>query len=666
VSRSKTEGRLLLFTAGFLLAVAAAVLAIFPPPLVAHLDGKIYDLWLTSHPGSPDAGVVVADVDERSLAVVGQWPWPRYRVARLLTALRDLGAASVAIDITLAEPDRTSLAAIRRDLMRDFGAATVDGLPAAVPDDNDAILAAALAEGPFILGYQFLFDAHQAAGTGRCALPPLQGGILDRGGRLNLFTARGPVCPLEPFIQAAGRAGFVNVIADSDGMLRRVPLVIGWEGRLYPSLALATVLDRQRIAGAVIETGATGIEALRLGDRRVPLDPQGNLLVNYRGRRGSYRYISAVDLLDGRVPRDAVDGRVVVLGVSGAGLLELHATPFDAAHPGPEINATVIDTLLSGDFVRRPPWARLAEVITTLALALGATFLLARAGALWGIVVTIAAAAALWSGSLGLFSATRVYLSPLPSSIALAGEFALLTVLRIRQAERAVRDRTVRLAAAQDAIIQSLAALAETRDSETGGHIQRTRHYVRALALRLRRHPRFRDLLNDETVELLFRLAPLHDIGKVGVRDAVLLKAGQLTPEEFEEMKRHTSLGSAAIKTAKKVLGEDTFLQFADDFALSHQEKWDGSGYPQGLRGKEIPLAARLMAVADVYDALTSRRVYKEPFRHEEAVYRMRQGRGTDFDPDILDAFVSIQGEFQAIAARFGGEGVAPDTEDRG
>ena len=198
-----------------------------------------------------------------------------------------------------------------------------------------------------------------------------------------------------------------------------------------------------------------------------------------------------------------------------------------------------------------------------------------------------------------------------------------------------------------------MAALAETRDSGTGGHIQRTRHYVKLLAELLPGHPRFRDFLDPWTIELLFKLAPLHDIGKVGVRDQVLLKPDRLTSAEFEEMKRHAIFGDNTLALAERHLGDDSFLRIAREFALTHQEKWDGSGYPRGLAGEQIPIAGRLMAVADVYDALVSRRKYKEPLSHEQAVSILAEGRGTHFDPEVLDAFLANQEQFKAIAARF-------------
>jgi putative two-component system response regulator len=220
--------------------------------------------------------------------------------------------------------------------------------------------------------------------------------------------------------------------------------------------------------------------------------------------------------------------------------------------------------------------------------------------------------------------------------------------------EQEVRRRTMEIVAIQDVTIQVVTSLAETRDNETGNHIRRTQFYVKALAQHLNDHPRFSACLTDRNIEMLFKSAPLHDIGKIGIPDKVLLKPGRFTPEEFDIMKTHTTLGRNAIEEAERRLGVRVdFLQTAKEIAFSHQEKWDGSGYPEGLAGDAIPVSARLMAVADVYDALISRRVYKAGMSHEAAVEIMLEGKGKHFDPDILDAFLQIREQFRAIAREY-------------
>jgi putative two-component system response regulator len=221
--------------------------------------------------------------------------------------------------------------------------------------------------------------------------------------------------------------------------------------------------------------------------------------------------------------------------------------------------------------------------------------------------------------------------------------------------EDEVQRRTQEVVATQEVTILAMASLAETRDNDTGNHIRRTQHYLKVLAEKLRRQPRFSHFLDDDkTIDLLFKSAPLHDIGKVGIPDHILLKPGRFTPEEFEIMKTHAALGRDAIIAAEQRLGVDLpFLSFAKEIAYSHQEKWDGSGYPEGLSGDDIPISGRLMAVADVYDALICRRVYKEGMPHEKAVGIIVESKGSHFDPDVVEAFIEIADEFIKIAKRY-------------
>jgi putative two-component system response regulator len=225
---------------------------------------------------------------------------------------------------------------------------------------------------------------------------------------------------------------------------------------------------------------------------------------------------------------------------------------------------------------------------------------------------------------------------------------------RDSQLEYQVAQRTREAERMQDATIFAMATLAESHDPNTGNHLRRTQLLFTALARELRFHSRFSAELTDASIGLMSKAAPLHDIGKVGVPDAILMKPGRLTPEEFNLMKLHTVHGRDAIAGVEKTLGGTTpFLRYAREITCSHQEKWDGSGYPEGLAGERIPLAARLMAVADVYDALISKREYRPAFTHETAVELIRQGRGEHFDPDIVDAMLVIEEQFRAIAAEF-------------
>ena len=217
--------------------------------------------------------------------------------------------------------------------------------------------------------------------------------------------------------------------------------------------------------------------------------------------------------------------------------------------------------------------------------------------------------------------------------------------------EREVARRMAENDLTQQVSIRALAHLAEIRDPETGNHILRTQAYVQHLARTLQRHPRFAATLSDQYIDLLGRSAPLHDIGKVGIPDHILLKPEKLTADEWAVMQTHTWLGSDAIERAEADIEMPLdFLSLAKEIARWHHEKWDGSGYPDGLSGDKIPLSARLMAMADVFDALISARVYKPPLPFDKAHTIIREGRGTHFDPDIVDVFLPDFAAYTAIA----------------
>ncbi len=217
--------------------------------------------------------------------------------------------------------------------------------------------------------------------------------------------------------------------------------------------------------------------------------------------------------------------------------------------------------------------------------------------------------------------------------------------------EETIEARTEETVLLKDIIILAMGELAEHRDAGTGGHIQRTSTFVKLLANALLKQGAFFQDMTPEFITLLYKTAPLHDIGKVAIPDAILLKKGRLTEEEFDEMKRHTLYGERVIEKLEQMAGEPMpFLQCAKEMVGSHHEKYDGSGYPRGLSGDEIPLAGRIMAVADVYDALMTSRSYKRALNHNETMEIMKEGRGSHFDPVVFDAFLSVEQEFAEIA----------------
>ncbi|ABF40905.1 response regulator receiver modulated metal dependent phosphohydrolase [Candidatus Koribacter versatilis Ellin345] len=218
------------------------------------------------------------------------------------------------------------------------------------------------------------------------------------------------------------------------------------------------------------------------------------------------------------------------------------------------------------------------------------------------------------------------------------------------QADQHGREKEIE----QDLAAMILTSLAESRDATTANHALRIQRYVKVLAEALAGHPRFSALAADRAIEVIYRAAVLYDVGKIGVPETILLKPCALLAGEWEVMTGHTTIAARAIERAQEVVGKGSeFSRIAKEMALCHHEKWNGKGYPQGLSGDDIPVAARLVAIADVYDALTRRRTYKDAISHEEAVAEIRRGRGAEFDPEVVDAFVAVSEEMRAIARRF-------------
>jgi response regulator RpfG family c-di-GMP phosphodiesterase len=269
-----------------------------------------------------------------------------------------------------------------------------------------------------------------------------------------------------------------------------------------------------------------------------------------------------------------------------------------------------------------------------------------------GLAGGAALIAASWWGAAWLLSTQRLVVSPLLPTLSVVATFAVMTLARFMversRATRASHEKT----AAQSLMIQTLLSLTEVRDAETGRHSRRTQQYARLLAEPLSTHPAFRDYLTSDRIDLLSRLAPLHDIGKVGVPDSVLNKPGPLTPDEVAEMRRHPELGRDVILRAEARVGvrDDATLQMAKDIVYTHHEKWDGTGYPRGLCRTEIPVAGRIMALVDVYDAVHARSLYCPSLSHEDTVKLIERGRGTHFDPDVEDAFVRVSDAFEAVS----------------
>jgi HD-GYP domain-containing protein (c-di-GMP phosphodiesterase class II) len=320
------------------------------------------------------------------------------------------------------------------------------------------------------------------------------------------------------------------------------------------------------------------------------------------------------------------------------------ATPLDTLFAGVEVQATVADNLLHGDFVGRPAGAGAIETELVIALGLLATVFIARVGPTWGAIGAMGGVILVWLGSAQFMAVFGVFVSPLYPTLGIGGSVAAMTVARVTFERRRADTAGEATAASQRLMVQSLLSLTGIRDLETGKHSSRTERYARVLAEQLARNPNYAGYLTPDRVNLLASLAPLHDIGKVGIPDHILNKPGDLTDEERAEMRRHPEYGRAVIEKAEYEAGvrDDVILSLAKEIVYTHHERWDGTGYPQRLKGPDIPIPGRVMAVVDVWDAVRSRRLYDRPLSPEQAVEFIRKGRGTHFDPAVVDAFEQV------------------------
>jgi adenylate cyclase len=649
------EGKRLLYGAGFFLTLAVAALSVFKPTPLHRIDLLLYDLMVVGRATPPRSNVpVLVGIDEDSLAAYGQWPWPRYRLAALVEDLQKLGAQVVALDILMPEPDRSSpemiLAQRQRGLMK---------APASMPpDDQDSHsrrLAVALSRGTTILGY-YLDFSRPSAPRQQQSPPALPAGtILTSSPHSTDLWPRpkGLIRGLPLLTKAASAEGFTNALEDIDGTLRRAPLLLlSPEGKVLPSLALTSLLlaSQERALHLVKDRAGT---SLLWDDLRIPLDSAGNMLVDFRSE--AHPYLSARTILDGKAAPGSLQGKIVLVGVWAKGLEDLHLGPSGKSINGLEIHATIIGNILAETFIARPDWARGAELFAVLFAGIVCTLLLSRFGFGLSLLTVMVGTTGCYWGARQLLVSQGVHLSPLLPILALVLVTAVLSLLKHGIEARKLHSRTQDLLEAQDDIIIGMSVLAEARDKDTGMHIRRTQRYVEILARQLATTPRYAHLTGQD-VELLAKSAPLHDIGKVGIPDSILQKPGPLTADEYTVMQAHTLLGADAI--TRMVVGsghaeKQHFLDYARQMIESHHERWDGHGYPHGLRGEQIPLAGRLMALADVYDALVSGRVYKKELSHAEVRDFIAQQSGTQFDPDIVAAFMARHEDFYKVAQEF-------------
>ncbi|MGI9536589.1 MAG: CHASE2 domain-containing protein [Desulfocapsaceae bacterium] len=622
----------------------------FNSSALTEVDNFFHDLYVKKRAtGRAPQSVTVADIDDASLSVLGQWPWPRYRIAELVQIIGEMNPAAIGIDILFSEPDRTSLLTIKDNFQNDFGLDITFGN---IPDglsNNDGYLGAVLNQTGAV-GAHYLYFDHLIKNS-RCREQSVS--ITDRAVAMSLFDASAALCNIPEVETKLHHTGFINNQLDDDGRLRRVPVLIRHQGQIHPNLSLAAVMHSLGVDAGEIESDLYG-PVLTVGSYKIPLTADGFVSLKFQTPAHQLNTIPVLDIFNHSIERSEIEGKIVFIGSSAAVLNDLVQTALDPTFPGVQAHAVLTGNILNSELIVTPAWSRSLVLVSCLLAGLIMVYLFTNSsGPFPTLLGTLTLAAFFIALSYLLFIFENAFISPGPVVITASILFAFLSAARFSIEKRNAFLWLRQLSNTQQVTMESMATVAETRDPETGAHIERTKYFVKAIAEALKRSGHFSETLTRDYISILYLSAPLHDIGKVGVPDKILLKPGKLSEAEFEQMKKHTEYGHAIIaRTVRKIKG-DNFLKLSGDIAYSHHEKWDGSGYPRGLKAEEIPLPGRIMIVADVYDALTNERCYKPAFSHRKAIDIMLKERGVSFDPIIFDAFMRIEDQVIAISHKY-------------
>lgn len=630
------------------LVVVALHALIWLSGVIPFFDFRFYDVMSRSVARTvpPLSTTVVVEIDEASLRQLGQWPWPRLVLARVLQQVLSQRPAAVGFDVFFPEPDRTSPEQISRFYREKLGIdVRMTGFPAAL-SDHDRIFAQVLVGGPTVLP---LFATRRDDDGGECVLA--DSNLLAVASSSDIPACATLLCNT-PVLQRGARGfGFVNSSVDSDGVLRRQALLIRYRGKGLPSLVLA--LLGQIDPGMTITTPSDSWTpmAISFANRTIYANHRAEVL-NHLYPRSKFKRISAVNVLAGKVPDGYFTGKMVLIGATAAGLFDQYATSSGEILPGVFAHAALLENIIHQREIYQPEISKVVALAISYLFSMIIMYLVIRRHYLlsWGLYlgVSLLVVTAAWQMlqrgvyvSLGYFLTT---FSLLFFCISL-----FFAILHYVERKRFLED----LGAAHSATIDSMTMVAESRDVETGAHITRTKEYVAILARELALQGKYKRRLTARTIDILYRAAPLHDIGKVGIPDSILRKPGRLSEVEMDIMKTHVDIGYSIIVNAINNYNKtNEFLTIASNITYSHHEKWDGSGYPLGLKGEDIPLEGRLMALADVYDALISRRCYKCSIPFHEAEFMIVAEKGKHFDPAVVEAFVKRRMELRAVAAR--------------
>jgi len=613
--------------------------------VIQNLDYRLYDFLAEVNnsdkniisKGSNSKSVIIVDIDEKSLKRYGQWPWPRIVHTKLINQIGLMKPKTIGLNLIFSDKDRTSPVNIQQFYKEIFNYEIEMPTLAKSLKDNDLLLIDSIKKvnatcSIFLLEKESLSHECQEKKYKKLLFPNIE-----------TFLHRNHALCNHPDIEKNIRSfGFLNTQLDSDGFLRRTPLFMNYKDRLIPSFALATLLNIDSF------TPTEKINQFSILEHKVIMDSDASVLLNFH--LPLPYVISAIDILDGSISPEMLKDKIVLIGSSA--IEDRYFLPNHKKISNTMIHALVIENILQDEFYSQPKIYKEVNLILSILLSLLIVWLLFKR---WYIALLILFATSMFLSSmlLVILYLSHIYISIGYLWVPFLDFFFIMSLyfifLHVKEQEKAHKA----LMESHSAMVDSISLIASMHDDETGAHILRTKNYVKLLADYFYQKKMYLDILTPEYIHAMHEAAPLHDIGKIGIPDAILKKPGKLTDAEYEIMKTHSTLGKNVIQNTINAYSKNNFLKVAYNIAYYHHEKWDGTGYPNGLKGSEIPLEAQFMALADVYDALISKRRYKEAFSFEKAENIIIEARNRVYSPELIDAFLELREEFKKIALRW-------------
>lgn len=608
------------------------------------VDFNIYDVYSKQKLQNDQKlqNTIVIKIDQKSIENIGQWPWSRIVIAKIVQEVLKSRPASLGIDIIFSEADRTSPKVIESFYKHNLG---IDANLSSIPEylnDNDHILASTLNQSNVVIP---IIALNQSTPT-KC---DPQTFIKTHAKLSDLKMIDTFTCNI-PIIQSNSKnSGFINASIDTDGLLRHYDLLYKYKKNLIPSLGISMLNSVDENMHASEKNMLYNYLNINFFNTQIKANQQAQVL-NYLHPESSFNTISASDIFDQNFDNSIFTGKFVLIGTTAIGLSDLYITQAGEKTSGIFAHASFIENAISNTLFFTPNKSQTLVYILSFIIAICISILILfqrylYAGFLCFGSIFFVAIFDYFMLNYNIYLPIGHFITPLFISYT----FILFILSFILEKEE--QNFLYETMQTRSYITNNMMMMIESRDTETGKHIERTKEFAKILADELAQNSIYSTQLTPQLIQTIHQATPLHDIGKIGIADHILKKPNILNENEREIMKTHAKIGyQIIINSLQKNKTQDHFIQVAANIAYTHHEKYDGTGYPQGLSGQNIPLEGRIVALVDVYDALISLRCYKDPIGFEESENIIIQNSGKHFDPIIVDAFKRVKHIFKQIA----------------